>query len=266
MLLVIDNYDSFTFNLVQYLGEMGVELVVHRNDQISLDQIQAVQPDRMPVRRGAQRDQVGVIAAVMLQTAIIVDDVVAQHSPQFGVGLGAMRPQRVEQGDVAAGDAGRLQFAQQDRHDPVIGGRARDVAVHDHHPLPFRDELRQRCEALEGQVAALRSGLEQWATTGDLREYCSACEDELPDHSAMPFGSSQECPVEKLLIDTESTARARDERIRAEATAELRRELEEYESCIASIARLSPKPGLGGSDAAAYARAVERVAARKGKR
>jgi anthranilate synthase/aminodeoxychorismate synthase-like glutamine amidotransferase len=52
MLLVIDNYDSFTFNLVQYLGEMGVELEVHRNDQIHLDRIRALRPDRILISPG----------------------------------------------------------------------------------------------------------------------------------------------------------------------------------------------------------------------
>ena len=49
MILVIDNYDSFTFNLVQYLGEMGVDMQVHRNDQITLDQIDALKPERILV-------------------------------------------------------------------------------------------------------------------------------------------------------------------------------------------------------------------------
>jgi anthranilate/para-aminobenzoate synthase component II len=48
MVLVIDNYDSFTYTLVQYLGEMGVDLQVHRNDQISLGQIEALRPERIP--------------------------------------------------------------------------------------------------------------------------------------------------------------------------------------------------------------------------
>ena len=52
MVLVIDNYDSFTYNLVQYLGELGADLRVHRNDQISLDQIRALQPDRILVSPG----------------------------------------------------------------------------------------------------------------------------------------------------------------------------------------------------------------------
>ena len=52
MLLVIDNYDSFTYNLVQYLGELGVVLQVHRNDQIILDQIRDLQPERILVSPG----------------------------------------------------------------------------------------------------------------------------------------------------------------------------------------------------------------------
>lgn len=52
MVLVIDNYDSFTYNLVQYLGELKAEMQVHRNDQISLEQIRALQPDRILVSPG----------------------------------------------------------------------------------------------------------------------------------------------------------------------------------------------------------------------
>jgi anthranilate synthase/aminodeoxychorismate synthase-like glutamine amidotransferase len=52
MILVIDNYDSFTYNLVQYLGELKAELEVRRNDQISLDQIRELNPDRILVSPG----------------------------------------------------------------------------------------------------------------------------------------------------------------------------------------------------------------------
>ncbi len=52
MLLVIDNYDSFTYNLVQYLGEMNVPMRVVRNDQISLEQVAALQPDRLLISPG----------------------------------------------------------------------------------------------------------------------------------------------------------------------------------------------------------------------
>ncbi|MDD5722832.1 MAG: aminodeoxychorismate/anthranilate synthase component II [Syntrophales bacterium] len=45
MILMIDNYDSFTYNLVQYLGQLGEEVVVHRNDEVTLDQIEGLHPD-----------------------------------------------------------------------------------------------------------------------------------------------------------------------------------------------------------------------------
>jgi anthranilate synthase/aminodeoxychorismate synthase-like glutamine amidotransferase len=52
MVLVIDNYDSFTYNLVQYLGEMQVDLRVHRNDQVTIDQIRELNPDRILISPG----------------------------------------------------------------------------------------------------------------------------------------------------------------------------------------------------------------------
>jgi anthranilate synthase/aminodeoxychorismate synthase-like glutamine amidotransferase len=52
MVLVIDNYDSFTYNLVQYLGEMHVTMEVHRNDEISLEQIQSLNPERILISPG----------------------------------------------------------------------------------------------------------------------------------------------------------------------------------------------------------------------
>ena len=52
MILVIDNYDSFTFNLVQYLGELGADLVVRRNDEISVDEIGALEPSAIVISPG----------------------------------------------------------------------------------------------------------------------------------------------------------------------------------------------------------------------
>ncbi len=52
MLLMIDNYDSFTYNLVQYLGELGADVRVHRNDEISIDEIEALQPDHIVISPG----------------------------------------------------------------------------------------------------------------------------------------------------------------------------------------------------------------------
>jgi anthranilate synthase/aminodeoxychorismate synthase-like glutamine amidotransferase len=52
MVLVIDNYDSFTYNLVQYLGEMGCEVAIRRNDQVTIEEIEALHPDRIVISPG----------------------------------------------------------------------------------------------------------------------------------------------------------------------------------------------------------------------
>ena len=52
MILMIDNYDSFTYNLVQYLGEMGQQLRVYRNDKITIEEIEDMKPDRIIVSPG----------------------------------------------------------------------------------------------------------------------------------------------------------------------------------------------------------------------
>lgn len=52
MILLLDNYDSFTYNLAQYLGEMGQQLEVRRNDKITLDEIAALEPERIVISPG----------------------------------------------------------------------------------------------------------------------------------------------------------------------------------------------------------------------
>jgi anthranilate synthase/aminodeoxychorismate synthase-like glutamine amidotransferase len=66
MLLVIDNYDSFTYNLVQYLGELGAELEVRRNDAITVDEVGALRPSAIVVSPGpCAPAQAGVSVAVI---------------------------------------------------------------------------------------------------------------------------------------------------------------------------------------------------------
>jgi len=61
MLLMIDNYDSFTYNLVQYLGELGQDVRVYRNDQITLEQIEELKPERIVISPGpCTPDQAGI--------------------------------------------------------------------------------------------------------------------------------------------------------------------------------------------------------------
>ena len=66
MILVIDNYDSFTFNLVQYLGEMGQELKVFRNDAIKLHEIESMAPDSIVISPGPGRpENSGIIIQII---------------------------------------------------------------------------------------------------------------------------------------------------------------------------------------------------------
>ncbi len=68
MLLMIDNYDSFTYNLVQYFGELGADVHIHRNDKISLDKIEAMKPDRIVISPGpCTPNEAGVSIEVIKQ-------------------------------------------------------------------------------------------------------------------------------------------------------------------------------------------------------
>ena len=81
MVLVIDNYDSFTYNLVQYLGELGAELMVRRNDEITLDQVADLRPDRIVISPGPGRPEQAGVAVEVIQAF-------GSHIPILGVCLG----------------------------------------------------------------------------------------------------------------------------------------------------------------------------------
>jgi para-aminobenzoate synthetase component 2 len=81
MILVIDNYDSFTYNLVQYLGELGAEIRVARNDQITIDEIERLAPERIVISPGpCDPDQAGITLDVIRRFAGAI--------PLLGVCLG----------------------------------------------------------------------------------------------------------------------------------------------------------------------------------
>jgi anthranilate synthase/aminodeoxychorismate synthase-like glutamine amidotransferase len=81
MLLVIDNYDSFTYNLVQLFGELKVDPLVRRNDEISLDDIKKLKPERICISPGPGRpEDAGISAEVIRQ--------LGPHTPILGVCLG----------------------------------------------------------------------------------------------------------------------------------------------------------------------------------
>jgi anthranilate synthase/aminodeoxychorismate synthase-like glutamine amidotransferase len=67
MVLLIDNYDSFTFNLAQYLGELGAEVLVKRNDQITLHEIAALKPSRIVISPGPGRPEDAGVSIPVIQ-------------------------------------------------------------------------------------------------------------------------------------------------------------------------------------------------------
>ena len=82
--LVIDNYDSFVYNLVQYIGELGAETIVYRNDQVTLKQVKALKPDRIVISPGPGTPEdtryFGVCTEILQQVSCEV--------PTLGVCLG----------------------------------------------------------------------------------------------------------------------------------------------------------------------------------
>jgi len=79
--LVIDNYDSFVYNLVQYLGELGAEPIVHRHDAVTLDEVEALTPDAVLVSPGPGRPEDAGISTAVIRWA-------AGRVPLLGVCLG----------------------------------------------------------------------------------------------------------------------------------------------------------------------------------
>src|SRR4028118_2044183 len=99
MLLVIDNYDSFTYNLVQYFGELGAEQVVKRNDEITLDQIAELKPEKIVISPGPCTPREAGISNEVIGRF-------GQNTPLLGVCLGHQCIGDVFGGEVVR--AGRL--------------------------------------------------------------------------------------------------------------------------------------------------------------
>jgi anthranilate synthase/aminodeoxychorismate synthase-like glutamine amidotransferase len=99
MLLVLDNYDSFTYNLVQYFGELGAEMVVKRNDEITVDEIRALKPERIVISPGPCTPNEAGISCDVIRAF-------SETTPILGVCLGHQCMGQVFGGDVVR--AGRL--------------------------------------------------------------------------------------------------------------------------------------------------------------
>jgi anthranilate synthase/aminodeoxychorismate synthase-like glutamine amidotransferase len=81
MVFVLDNYDSFTYNLVQYLGELGAEVVVRRNDELTVEEVEALHPERILLSPGpCTPGEAGILVPLIRH--------MAGKTPIFGVCLG----------------------------------------------------------------------------------------------------------------------------------------------------------------------------------
>lgn len=155
MIVIIDNYDSFTYNLVQHLGELGAEMEVFRNDEVTLDEIESLDPSHIVISPGPGRPE---------DSRISLDVIRQFHTrvPILGVCLGHHAIAHVFGGKVER--AGRLMHGKTSRiyHDrqglfadlptPFTATRYHSLIVLE--PLP--KELQVTAFTMQGEVMALQ--------------------------------------------------------------------------------------------------------------
>ena len=149
MLLMIDNYDSFTYNLVQYFGELGEQVCVHRNDEISLDEIERLAPARIVISPGPCSPAEAGISVAVLQHF-------AGRVPLLGVCLGHQA--------IGAAFGGRVVRAQQLMHGKTSPVHHLDQGVFKGLPNPLTVT---RYHSLAIERASLPACLEITAWTDD---------------------------------------------------------------------------------------------------
>ncbi len=88
MVFVLDNYDSFTYNLVQYMGELGADIVIRRNDEITPVEVEALHPDRILISPGPCTPQQAGISVPLLQHFADLQQSGGPRTPILGVCLG----------------------------------------------------------------------------------------------------------------------------------------------------------------------------------
>ncbi|MBI5423702.1 MAG: aminodeoxychorismate/anthranilate synthase component II [Opitutae bacterium] len=156
MLLVIDNYDSFTFNLVQYFGQLGVNMRVFRNDEITPEQAAALNPDRVLISPGPCTPTEAGISLDMFR-------VFGGKKPIFGVCLGHQAMGQYFGGKVIR--AGRLMHGKMSpilhRNTDIFGGLPSPFQATRYHSLlversSLPDCLEITAETAEGEIMGLR--------------------------------------------------------------------------------------------------------------
>jgi anthranilate synthase/aminodeoxychorismate synthase-like glutamine amidotransferase len=156
MLLILDNYDSFTYNLVQYFGELGCEPVVWRNDAISVDEIAKLKPTHICISPGPGRpNDAGISKEVVLRFAPSV--------PLLGVCLGHQCIAEVFGGQVVGAERLMHGKTSQIHHDGsgVFAGLPNPFSATRYHslivaPETLPNELAVSAKTAEGEIMGLQ--------------------------------------------------------------------------------------------------------------
>lgn len=156
MLFILDNYDSFTYNLVQYFGELGAEPVVRRNDEITVEEVAALRPERICISPGPGTPQEAGISSAIIKE-------LGPRIPVLGVCLGHQCIGEVFGGDVVR--AGRLMHGKTSpilhREDGVFVGLPSPFEATRYHSLLVKRDTVPACleinaETAEGEIMGLR--------------------------------------------------------------------------------------------------------------
>ena len=155
MLLLLDNYDSFTFNLAQYLGELGAPPVVKRNDEISLDEIGTMQPDHIVISPGPGRPEEAGISVELIKrfgpTVPVLGVCLGHQSIGVAFGGQVVRAAQLMHGKTSSiqhDGRGVFRGVQQ----PFVAGRYHSLVVAE--PLPDSLEMAARTE--DGTIMGVR--------------------------------------------------------------------------------------------------------------
>jgi anthranilate synthase/aminodeoxychorismate synthase-like glutamine amidotransferase len=161
--LLLDNYDSFTYNLAQYLGELGHAPAVHRNDEVSLGEVETMNPDRIVISPGPGRPEDAGISVELIRQF-------GRRIPVFGVCLGHQGIGHAFGGDVVRAPVlmhGKVSSIQHDGRgvfagvsQPFVAGRYHSLIVSD--PPPAELEISARTD--EGIIMGLRH--REWPVHG----------------------------------------------------------------------------------------------------
>jgi anthranilate synthase/aminodeoxychorismate synthase-like glutamine amidotransferase len=156
MILMIDNYDSFTYNLVQYIGQLGGDVVVHRNDMISIDEIQEMKPDAIVLSPGPctpQKAGISVEVIKQFSTTIPIMGVCLGHQAiGYAFGAEVIRAERIMHGKTSTiTNDGRTIF--RGLPNPFVAGRYHSLIL-ERNSLPDCFEISAETE--EGEIMGIR--------------------------------------------------------------------------------------------------------------